>query len=268
LKVHQTGRSSRTPVKHFLLHSIMGKVVGSLTQPKTPCRANPFYCVDLCGGDGLETEAHQASPIILHKHCQWLRGKGFDSTLDVIELHELTYEQLRTNTSHLEGVGDWMRITQGDSRKFVLPTLGMDQAAFVHCDPNSVDQMPLAGPLVKSFNRYTMFLVTLGCNVAGLKRLPLDRRRAWFGYVTMLAEVLPAHHDALLFWLNRDQSQWAYLLSLPAVWSERYQGNALRKANNIWPFGVSSASLRRQEKDFVSSINRLFLTGAEYADVS
>ena len=49
------GRSSRTPVKHFLLNALVGKIVGVLGTGKAPCKANPFYAVDLCGGDELLT---------------------------------------------------------------------------------------------------------------------------------------------------------------------------------------------------------------------
>jgi hypothetical protein len=268
LKSHQPGRSGRTPWKHFLLNAIVGKIAGSLSTGRSACRPDSFYCVDLCGGDGHETEEHRASPMILHSHCHWLRQRGVNSYLDVIEMHDRTFERLRENTARLDGVDDWMKVVQGDSRQFILPPLHPDQAAFVHCDPNSVDQMPLTVPLVSSFNKYTMYLVTLGCNVAGLKRLPLDRRRVWFDHVTTLAGTLPWHHDAILFWLNRDSSQWAYLLNLPRVWSADFQRIALRGAGKGWPSGVSSASFRSELPAFTQSINRLFLTEAEYGNTA
>ena len=261
------GRSSRTPIKHFLLDQIVGKIAGALGTGNVPCKPNPFYVVDLCGGDGRETKLHQASPIILHKHCQWMRNKrGKASVLDVIELHEGTFEELQGNVSHLDGYGDWMTTICDDSRNFTLPPMKPDQAAFVHCDPNTVDQTPLTGPMVESWNIFTTYLVTLGCNVGGLKMLPLDKRAVWFDYVDLLCNHLPRHHDAVLFWLNRDASQWAYLLSIPRKWSESFSEYAVRKTSNSWERGVSAASFRFDRRSFNDNIRRLFLRGDEYGE--
>jgi hypothetical protein len=223
-----------------------------------------MVCVDLCGGDGLATDKHEASPLIMYKHCEWLAQRGKRATLDVFEEQSHTFEQLSKNCSFFHpGIAT---LTHGDARQYVLPVLAEDQPAFIHCDPNTVDQTPLTKPFVKSFNKYTTYLVTLGCNVSGLKMLPLEKRKCWFEYVRMLIDVLPKHHDAVLFWLNRDSAQWAYLLSIPKVWSREFTQQAIIATSKQWEKGVSAASYRSQRPEFIYNVKRLFLTESELKD--
>jgi hypothetical protein len=264
----EVGRSSRTPVKHYLLDKSLGKICGvlSLGSPKVPCKAShtqPLICVDLCGGDGTQTDEHEASPVIMAKHCFALGAKGKPATLDIIEKSANTYEQLVANCGHYSR--DVVTLTNGDAREYQLPNLKETQPAFIHCDPNTVDQTPLSRPFVAGFNRYTTYLVTLGCNVGGAKRTDADKRSLWFEYVQMLIEVLPQHHDAILFWLNRDESQWAYLLSMPKVWAGEFASKAVRDTGKIWVKGVSSVSYADQRRQFHDQLSRLFLTKEEYA---
>lgn len=260
------GRSSRTPVKHMILDKMVGKIAGVLSvgSPIVPCRANPFLVLDLCGGDGLTTEEHDASPQILHKHCLWLRSRGKRSNLIVFEEKFITYEVLEQNTNNLLGKDEWFFVNHQDSRTFVMPDLLPDQAAFVHCDPNCVDQIPLTKPFLDSWNRYTTYLVTLGCNVNGMKMgLSIERRSVWFDYIEQICGVLPSHHDAVLFWLKKDDSQWAYLLSLPTCWSSKFSAEVVRSADEWWPKGLGCASYRKDRESFDSNIRRLFLTKKE-----
>ena len=258
----KVGRSSRTPVKHFLLNALVGKIVGVLGTGKAPCKANPFYAVDLCGGDGFEPEdgSHQASPRILFKHCDWMRSKiGKPAYLDIIEQQSFTYEKLVTNCQFMVPHG-WVRMINGDAREFVLSDVKADQSVFIHCDPNHVKDTPLTGPMVESWNKYTTYLVTLGCNVTGIKREDLDARMQWKGYVDLLFKNLPRHHEAILFWLNRDSAQWAYLASIPKVWSDDFMAFAIRNTEKHWPKGVGAASYRSQPKEFEAALRVLFLT--------
>lgn len=260
-----TGRSSRTPYKHFLLNALLGKIVGvlSLRKPSVPAKAHPcFHCVDLCGGDGLSNESHECSPAIFLRHLRYANTRhGLPTHLDVIEKDENTFTELCQNTvlSDRENV----ELILGDARKYSLPELWRLQAAFVHCDPNTVHQMPVTRDLVGSFSEATTYLVTLGCNVGGMKMLPRESRQQWFEYVDDLCGVLPRHHDALLFRLVRDDSQWAYLASLPAVWSERFAELGTKAGDRFWKKGVGVASYRNSRVSFNSQLNRLFLTKSE-----
>jgi hypothetical protein len=261
------GRSSRTPVKHYLLDKALGKVCGVLSvgSDKVPCRVTgrqSMICVDLCGGDGLKTDEHDASPVIMYKHCEWLTKRGKSAKLQVIEKASNTFEQLQENCSYMHR--DIATFSNDDSRCYRLPLLAENQPAFVHCDPNTVDQTPLSRPFVSGFSRYTTYLVTLGCNVGGIKMSPIEKRSQWFDYVNMLIEVLPRHHDAVLFWLNFDASQWAYLLSMPKVWSEDFAAKSVMDTGKMWTKGVSAVSYRRQKAAFNQELSRLFLTKGEY----
>lgn len=261
------GRSSRTPVKHYLLNAMIGKVCGvmSLDRPSVPCKitnSQPMIMVDLCGGDGLKTDDHDASPVIMYHHCAKLGEKGKRAQLEVIEKMPRTFEQLEQNCGYMSK--DIATLTLGDSSEYRLPHLAETQAAFVHCDPNNVDQTPLSKPFVAGFNRFTTYLVTMGCNPAGLKRSSYEDREKWFGYVAMVVDVLPRHHDVVLFWLNRDEAKWAYLLSIPKVWAKDFTSQAVAYTSKQWTKGVSAVSFRDDFRGFNDRVAQLFLTKAEY----
>lgn len=266
-KRKDVGRSSRTPVKHGILNAMLGKIAAVLCNdsPKVPCKVtwnNPLVCVDLCGGDGFKNEDHDASPLIMFSHCDYMAGKGKRATLEVIEKADNTFDQLSANCGHLPS--EIVKLTHGDAREYRLPQLAETQPAFIHCDPNSVDQIPLTRPFVAGFNRYTSYLVTLGCNVGGQKILPLSKRELWFEYVNMLTDVLPRHHDDVLFWLNRDAAQWAYLLSIPKVWSADFTAQTVAYTKKHWTNGVSAVSYRGDRRRFENELKRLFLTRKEH----
>jgi len=264
------GRSSRTPVKHYLLNASLGKVCGVLAMgsPKVPCKITnnqPLICVDLCGGDGLKNEDHDASPLIMYHHCEQLGKRGKRATLQVIEKQENTFEQLQANC-------DWMddrivTLSNADAHFYRLPKLTETQAAYVHCDPNHVNDIPLTTEFVSGFNKFTTYLVTLGCNVTGLKRKTIEERSVWYEYVEMLISVLPNHHDATLFWLNRDEAQWAYLLSFPKLWAEGFKEKAIEQTSKQWTKGVSAVSWRDDQRGFMNELHRLFLTKEEHASL-
>ena len=261
------GRSSRTPVKHYLLNAMLGKVCGvmALDRPGVPCRitnSQPMIMVDLCGGDGLKTDGQDASPVIMYHHCAELAKRGKRSSLEVLEHHANTFEQLEANCAYMSR--DIVTLTYGDSANYRLPKLAETQPAFVHCDPNNVDQTPLSRPFVAGFNRYTTYLVTMGCNPGGLKRTSLEKRSVWFDYVKMVVDVLPSHHDLVLFWLNRDEAKWAYLLSIPKVWSEKFTMQAVKYTSTQWTKGVSALSFRTERRLFEDQVIQLFLTESEY----
>lgn len=263
------GRSSRTPVKHYLLNAMVGKVCGvmSIDRHSVPCKittSQPMIMVDLCGGDGLKTDGHDASPAIMYHHCEQLGKKGKPSRLEVIEKMPSTFEQLEQNCGYMSK--DIVKLTLGDSSGYRLPKLAETQPAFIHCDPNTVDQTPLSEPFVSGFNRFTTYLVTMGCNPAGLKRSSYEDREKWFGYVSMVVDVLPRHHDVVLFWLNRDEANWAYLLSIPKKWAQKFTIQAVRHTSKHWTKGVSAISFRDDYRGFNDRVSQLFLTKAEYAN--
>lgn len=254
------GRSpGRTPVKHFLLDSLLGRVNGSLSTGRSAATP-PLLCVDLCAGDGLKTESHTASPLIFEKHCKHACGRKNKAELVLIERDRTCFDLLRQNV----GDHEWMTLSNTDARNYTLPPLGSRQAVFVHCDPNNVHQTPLTEEFVSGFTKCTMYLATLGCNAEGIKRLPLDQRTEWRDYVDMLTKRLTHWHDAILFWLVKDSAQWAYLCNVPMKWREEtIQLATSSKVADAWEKGVGGVSLRKNPTEFASQLNRLFLTQDE-----
>lgn len=265
----EVGRSDRTPVKHWLLNHALGQVAGTLSTGRVPCRP-PLWCVDLCGGDGHrpEDKSHDSSPWIMHKHALWLANQPrCAARLHVIEMMDATYETLWNNCHDkmMSGKPDSLEVAliKSDARQYTLPPWINDCAAFVHCDPNKVSDMPLTDRMIESWNKWTTYLVTLGCNVAGLKRLRRELREPWFDYVNSLTSKLPKHHDAILYWLVQDASQWAYLLSVPKAWAGYYAADVPTKMAKMWPKGIGAASFRSERKKFDAKLRDLFLTKEE-----
>lgn len=255
-----TGRSKhRTPYKHFLLNALLGKVNGVLSTGSACYAVNPFVCVDLCAGDGLTGDNYDSSPNIMARHCTHALGKKNGATLHLIERDKVSFELLRMRMSDIAGV----TLENSDSRNYRLPQLKKTQAAFVHCDPNNFHQTPLTEEFVQGFSDCTMYLVTLGCNAEGIKRLPQDQRKGWFEYVDILVGKLPRHHNAVLFWLIKDSAQWAYLCNVPTVWTNWAINMGAIKGGNIWPKGVGGVDLRGNESRFREQLEILFLTERE-----
>lgn len=250
----------RTGTKHFLLNSLLGKFNGSLSTGNT-IADKPFLCVDLCAGDGLPTEdSKTASPLIFEKHCKHKTGRDNGAKLVLIERNKASYDLLAQSVGRYE----WLTMMNTDARSFRLPTLKPMQAVFVHCDPNNVHQTPLTESFVSTFTKCTTYLVTLGCNAGGIKRLPLDQRQGWYEYVSMLTSVLPSWHDAILFWLMSDADQWAYLCNVPTKWRDETISLASSKTvQKLWPRGVGGVTFRSDPERFISELNRLFLTKDE-----
>lgn len=252
------GRSCRSQYKHFLLDKYLGKVSGALWTGNTFARA-PLHCVDLCAGDGIETDLHRASPMIFEKHCRHKCGRSNQATLDLIEWDKASFDLLVQNV----GCHEWVTVTHGDARKYRLPPMDDRQAVFIHCDPNNAHQTPLTEEFVSGFTKCTTYIVTLGCNPDGLKRLPIDQRILWRDYVDILVEKLPRWHDALLFWLMKDAAQWAYLVSIPDKWRDNFLSMAVTVGDKMWPKGVGGTSFRLNPSNFVKQLERLFLTSEE-----
>jgi len=259
MKRHDVGRSpGRTWYKHFLLDSLLGKVNGVLTQPR--CYASrPLVCVDLCAGDGVQSDDFRCSPKIMAKHVSHKCGKQNKASLTLIERNPASFELLRQNMHDAPDA----TLINGDARLYRLPHLSSTQACFVHCDPNNAHQTPLTDEFVRGFSRCTMYLATLGCNAGGIKRLAIEERMKWFDYVTMLVDRLPRHHDALLFWLVNDNAQWAYLANVPKVWRDWAVTVGVEKGGEIWEKGVGGVSWRSSKQRFADEVHRLFLTDEE-----
>jgi hypothetical protein len=54
------GKSSRTPYKHWLYKSMLGKMIGAASTGKSPCNGT-IKVLDMCAGDGVETNGDPLS---------------------------------------------------------------------------------------------------------------------------------------------------------------------------------------------------------------
>lgn len=278
-KKSKRGKSIHTPPKHEILNQVVGKKSGviqgesikAFRERRDPYVTGPFLCYDLCAGDGEVTEEYDSSPAIFYKHASHWIGRKWGMKVTLIEKDQNTFGKLIENASvngWEEGIGEgWFNPMLEDSRKFRLPTLNPWQAVFVHCDPNTVSDMPLTEDFVGGFNERTTYLATLGCNATGIKRwTPRENRESWFNYVSMLTSKMPSHHDAFLFWLKSDGHQWAYLLNLPIKWT-RGPNNTIEKiiqsVDKVWEPGLGYRSYRGSRENFERELKRLFLTKKE-----
>lgn len=264
------GRSSRTPFKHWVLDKHLGKVCGVLSvgSRSVPAVANPFLCVDLCAGDGVVTDEHQSSPSIINRHCNWLHGRnGCSAKATFIERHEATFDELYRNVKSVECCHE-VDLVCGDSRDFFLEPRSRSQAIFVNCDPNSIADMPLAKPFALSLTPSTTMTMTLGCNVGGLKRMPLENRLAWYDYLEVLLDGIPSWHDAILIEVVKDPAQWAYFSRVPSKWSSGIVKSCLSHGGKVFPNGVEVVTLRSDRDAFMRMQDRLFLTKKELSHAS
>jgi len=92
----RVGRSSRPPFKHWLLNKELGRVTGIVARNPSACpaTASPFHIIDLCAGDGMVTEEHDASPGIILKHARFAWRFDTPCRVTLIERNEHTYASL------------------------------------------------------------------------------------------------------------------------------------------------------------------------------
>lgn len=282
----KVGRSSRTPYKHWVLDSHLGKICGSLSTGKVPAIASPLICIDLCAGDGHRNEFHECSPFIIMKHCEWLHRSNSRCTAKsvFIEKDASTYETLIDNSAKYVTCTEFRkrwannkdsnsllhsaRFLNLDARQIRINAPHERQAVFINCDPNSIAELPCAPQLVASLTPMTTMTITLGCNTGGLKRMPLDKRQEWFDYIDILIDAMPSWHDAILIEVVRDAAQWAYLTRLPAKWTEDVAESCVKRGGRHFVHGVQVESLRRSKDRFSRMRDRLFLTKKELKDAS
>lgn len=263
------GKSSRTPMKHWIYRYTLGKMVATAPSPKTPCGSNVLV-LDMCAGDGFETEGDplSSSPAIAERHTTSV-FPGSEKLIRTAFLYERETTTFARLFSRYGGRPN-LKLFNQDSRGITLNDIGAKpgDAVFVYADPNSVSTLPVTPELIRSFTPTTLFLVTLGCNVAGIKRLPPESRK-WRGLVDIiLTEGEKRRHDILLISLNRDDSQWAYLASFPVKWAEKFKADAVKKGTALWKNGVSAFSYEHEKEQFNGKLDELFYTSKELNDLN
>ena len=266
-KLKFVGKSSRTPYKHWLYRSMLGKMIGAASTGKSPCNGT-IKILDMCAGDGVETNGDTlgSSPAITCHHVNSIfpNSHRVQRSAFLYEREVLTFEKLNNRFGGKNNI----TLRNLDSKGVTTETIGVNpgDGVFIYADPNSVSTLPVTKELIDSFTDTTLFLMTLGCNVGGVKRIGISERLAWMDMVLMTVKTMKPWHDIHILSLNRDESQWAYLAAWPRKWSEDFLESSIKKGNQLWPNGVSAFSYRNQQRDFRLKVEELFYTQKELTE--
>lgn len=281
------GRSWRTPAKHELMRSIVGQEVGVTNRGLAAIQR--LVWIDLTAGDGVIVDGvpwqQGCSPGILAAHA-------VESTKPVeIFLYEIkpaTFDRLIDNlTEHLPGLGyekdgecRWragsaatITAVNMSGKNADVSTIRRTDAVLVFNDPNAITEWAMRETFADEIGSRTWCfrsLSTLGCNVAGIKRIELDNesgdvkreRRAWFALIAAQQRALPHYRDLLLAAIERDEAQWAYLLCTSEKWrgkSEAVVNSAFRRIGRT----TALAWYRQDPHPFEALKRALFLTKKE-----
>jgi hypothetical protein len=271
------GRSRRTPAKHELMRSIVGREIGAANFMTAIHR---LVWLDLTAGDGVPDDDrswwHGCSPGILAHHA--VRStKPVDITL--YEIKPRTYDRLLINLKgYLPGlgysdVGDcWhhgetvvLRVVNASGASAEVDHLNRHDAVLAFNDPNAVTDWAMRPTFAAEINVRTPWhrsISTMGCNTGGLKRLRIEEREPWFGNVGAQQSALPRHRDLLLAAIEGDDAQWAYLLNEPVKWrssQEKVASDAFRR----FGYRLDMAWYGTHRQSFEDMKRRLFLTKDE-----
>jgi hypothetical protein len=247
----------RTKGKHGALDAILGKTVGVMT---ARFQGLPLVMIDCTAGDGQGTEhSNTTSPSILHKHSEYAKAHGIDTSVIMYE------RSIRSGEMLFEKYGQHHQVYAGqDSRE--MPKHWTDDAIlFVSNDPNTVADWALPASLSEAPAMTTVFS-TLGCNAGGLKRLNARIRAEWFSQVNTQLSLLQHWHDAYLVMLEGDSAQWAYLVNAPQKWIAETE-TAFARAFRNSPYPLRGAWFKRQNNEFSAMCDWLFMTRKEFAEV-
>jgi hypothetical protein len=132
-------------------------------------------------------------------------------------------------------------------------------------DPNAIVDwaMPSWMPeAIRARTRLFLGISTMGCNPAGLKRLPPEQRAGWYDHINSMITGLRPGHDLHLSAIERDDSQWSYLVTSPTKWRGPTEQDAV-KAFDKHGMSLRHAWLRTNYDEFKEIVDRLFLTKGE-----
>ncbi len=220
-----------------------------------------YTFIDLCAGDGRSSAQSQySSPEIIMKYLKTLVRRNVKATAWLIEKNQSSYDILKSTYKKYAVNMDALNLD------FVPRYPPKNSACFIHSDPNAITDWPISKGLLGSAPKYTTLLATLGCNVCGLKRLPLSSRLKWFDKIDEVINWMPSRHDAMLAVLNGDSAQWAYLIIGPKVWHDKgVYVTDVKKAFSYYKPGVETIRYKTDTKKFEEMKNYLFLTQKEVA---
>lgn len=277
--VMSVGKSNRTAFKHSLLDMLLTREVEILSQHlKNPIYispSSPYQIIDFCTGDGSDTSEYGSSSKIIINHLKILKKNKIYCKVILLEKDKNAYDKLRKNLNEHYKREDLytVDIKYIDAKDYEIEIANSRQGIFCNIDPNHMNDFPINKRTIEKLSRSktTTMLISMGCNVGGLKRLSENERYAWFNWIDNIMETLANWHDLLLISINNDSSQWAYLLRLPKVWTDKTKRKIeilvkTRFQKDIKEFqnGVSTVSYRNEKDKFHDAIKHLFFTRNEY----
>lgn len=273
------GRSWRTYAKHDLMWSFLGEEVGAVDNMRKLSRR---VWLDLTAGDAAQVDgvewARACSPGVLAS-----RAKTGNKPTSIV-LHEIqpaTYARLVTNLEaqlpalgyEQTGEASWrhggrvsLTAVNASGAQADVGFLRRSDAVFVLNDPNAMTEWAMRDGFAREIARKGVWALrsfsTLGCNPAGLKRLDLEERQLWFHNVNEQQSSTPRYRDMLLAAIERDEAQWAYLISTATRWRDKTENvvtTAFRKVGR-----TAAMSWARQDAAEFEELKRLlFLTRQE-----
>ncbi len=282
------GKSAVTPCKHELLNRILGREAATIgiVNRKLDLNLRCVQWLDLTAGDGIPAGEdgvfhRNCSPGIMLHHLGYAASRsGLRISLTATELNPVTFGRLRANVRQSPLLQSWEEKTEDywtdgkssavylnmDARELLPPNSAMQQAVFIYNDPNTIENWCLTPEFLARCPKMTTSLSTLGCNPAGLKRLPRERRELWYDRIEMIRQTLQNWHDLCLFSVG-NSDQWAYLISAPQKWRDEITKDC-QKAFEFADLGANRKEptivwLREDEAAFRRLCDYLFLTKDE-----
>lgn len=251
-KFKDVGRSNRSPGKHATIDKFVGKQFGVSSKWYLH---RLHHLIDCTAGDGEADDFEkQTSPGILIRHARWYRSKG-----GMVQVH--LYERSLANAASLQAhcIDDSVHVHAMNA--YDMPQLWHnDDVMFVVNDPNTMRDWALP-PVLKYAPPMTLIFSTLGCNVGGLKRIPIDERLVWYNNIANQLQMLQHWHDAYLAVLENDSAQWAYLVNAPEVWHKDVEKIFAKAFHGTYQ--VVGAWYKAECEDFYKLVDELFLTKKE-----
>jgi hypothetical protein len=276
--VNRVGRSRRTPAKHRLMDYLIGKESGAASKM---AQIRRHVWIDLTAGDGLvegdlATWYRNCSPGLFAYHAA-KATKPVEVRL--YEVKQSTYDRLLQNLGTrlpelgYTGTAPTWTYKNHVSLRAILASGGeadtedIDEwtAVFASNDPNAITDWAMRPTFSAEIARSTKWfrsISTLGCNVTGLKRTGLTERLKWYEQVKQQEVALPRHRNLLLAAIERDDSQWAYLINEADKWRANTE-NDITKAFAQYDMSVRMFWYRGQNEPYSKLKDELFLTKAE-----
>lgn len=295
------GHGFRTPGKHRVMDLCLSQEVGALSviAAKYRKRRSPWY--DLTAGSGIAVN-YDGVELPDSELNQWekgcsvgiLTGNAMKSHIDVVirasEKAPNTFDVLAnvlserlpeyglqqcSNPTAASSTFAWIghnkfganvifEVTHGSGQDAYAGDISNSDAVFALNDPNSMAELAMSEEFTAAVStaKFVRMLHTMGCNVGGIKRLDRELRSHWFDFITAQRVALHRHHDLILGAIERDASQWAYMLRTASRWRQS-NSDQMRKAFDRFGMTLAVHSYRDNPRQFYDLRNQLFLTQRE-----